>query len=201
MTRIIFVRHGETEWNKEHKIQGQTDIRLSKEGIEQAKKLAERLKNEKIDAIYTSTLSRTIDTAKEINKYHNLKIEKCRELDEINFGIFEGMTWEEVNKKYPDIQNERNKDIYNYEIAKGESYKQLWERVHKKILEIERRYPKGNILIVGHGGAKIVMLMNFLNKTFNEVRKDDIKNASLTIFNIEKGKVEFHTINDGSHLT
>ena len=118
----------------------------------------------------------------------------------MNYGVFEGLTWEEAKEKCPEIYKERLQNVYDHKVPKGESFKELWQRVHKKILEIERKYPKGNILIVGHGGAKIVMLMNFLNKTFDEVRKDKIKNASLTIFNIEKGKVEFRTINDGSHL-
>lgn len=201
MTKIIFVRHGQTEWNKEHRVQGQSDTKLNNEGKKQAKKIAKRLKDEKIDAIYTSTLSRTVDTAKEINKYHNLKIEKLKELDEISFGIFEGMSWDEAEEKYPEIMNEREKNKYEYKLPKGESFEELWQRIHKKILEIEKKHKGQNVLIVGHGGAKIVMLMNFLNKTFDEVRKDDIKNTSITIFNIEKGKVKLHIINDHSHLT
>jgi phosphoserine phosphatase len=201
MTKILYVRHGETDWNKENRIQGQSDTKLNKLGKEQAKKIAERLKNEKIDAIYTSTLSRAIETAKEINKYHKLKIQKSKELNEINFGVFEGKTWEEIEEKYPKTMGERKKDVYYHKFSKGENYDELWKRIYKKILEIEKKHPKENVLIVGHGGAKITLMMNFLKKTYYEVRKYKIKNTSITIFDIEKGKVEFHTINDHAHLT
>ncbi len=201
MTRILFVRHGETDWNKKNRIQGQSDSKLNNEGKKQAKQIAERLKGEKIDAMYTSTLSRAIETAKEINKYHNLKIEKSKELNELSFGKLEGMTWKEARKKYPKMFEEREKNKYEFKPEKGESFKELWKRVHKKILEIEKQHPKENVLIVGHGGAKIVMMMNLLNMRFDEVLEKGIKNTSITIFDIEKGKVEFHTINDYSHLT
>ncbi len=200
MTKILFVRHGETKWNMDGRIQGQTDIKLSKKGKEQAKKIALRLKDENIGAIYTSNLIRAIDTAKEINKFHNLRIQKSPELNEINFGIFEGMTWDEAEAKYPEVVKEREKNQYKYKFPEGESYEEMWKRIHKKILEIEKKHPKENVLIVGHGGAKRLIMTNFLFSDFNEIKKKGIQNTSITIFDIEKGKVEFHTINDHSHL-
>ncbi len=201
MTRILFVRHGETDWNKEHRIQGQTDTKLTEEGKKQAKRIAERLKDEKIDAIYTSTLSRAIDTAKKINKYHNLKIEKCKEFNELSFGMYEGMKWDEVKEKHPKVFEEREKNKYEFKPEKGESFKELWQRFHKKLLEIEKKHPNENVLIVAHGGAKIGMMINLLHMKFDEIIKNGIRNTAITIFDIEKGKVEFHTINDHSHLT
>ena len=98
MLKLIIVRHGVTEWNKEGRLQGKKDIPLSKEGEEQADKLAKRLKDEKIDKIYASPLKRACKTAEIINKYHKLPINIEDGLREISYGIFDGISKEEREK-------------------------------------------------------------------------------------------------------
>jgi broad specificity phosphatase PhoE len=200
MTKIIFVRHGETVWNKQNRVLGWKNIRLSKLGREQAVKLAKRLKNEKIDAIYTSKLSRAVDTAKEINKFHKLKMISVPELNEVNFGIWEGVTWDEAKEKYPDVYTEREKRIYNYKLKKGESNKEVWTRVYKVITDIIEKHPDKTVLIVSHGAVKMLLLRHYLKKSIKELRKEKYHNAGITILEIKNKKAKFHVINDVSHL-
>jgi len=92
VTKIILVRHGQTLWNNIGKYQGHTDVPLSKTGIEQASKVAKRLKNDKITAIYSSDLKRAKQTAEIIALEHNLPVITNTRFREINFGVWEGKT-------------------------------------------------------------------------------------------------------------
>ncbi len=179
MTKLFLVRHAETCWNREKRLQGQINTRLSKLGKQQAKKIAQRLKDEKFDAIYTSQLSRAIDTAKEINKFHNKKIILCPELNEIKFGIFEGLKREDVKKKHPKMYKEREKKIYTYRIKNGESFKDVWKRVNKILKVIIKKYPAGNVLVVGHGATKMLIIKKYLKKPFKQVRKERYHNTGI----------------------
>ncbi|MDR1702565.1 MAG: histidine phosphatase family protein, partial [Sporomusaceae bacterium] len=102
MTKIILVRHGQTSWNLEKKYQGQSDIELSPLGILQAEKVGERLSSEKIDAVYASDLSRAFKTAAYIAIKHNLPVKTVPQLREIRFGLWEGLTFTEINAQWQD---------------------------------------------------------------------------------------------------
>src|SRR3989344_6985915 len=96
-TVIHLVRHGQTLWNEMHKLQGWSDIPLTAKGKEQAKEVANRLRGHTIHAIYSSTLSRARETAEEIARHHNLSVQTEDSFKEAGFGVFEGMTWEEIS--------------------------------------------------------------------------------------------------------
>ena len=100
MTRLYLARHGQTEWNRLSKVQGRTDIELSETGIIQAKLLAKRMKRENIDVIYSSNLKRALKTAEAIAEYKNFSINESEKYQEICFGPWEGMTINEIKKKY-----------------------------------------------------------------------------------------------------
>jgi len=95
--RLLIIRHGETEYNSKKIFQGTINEKLNQNGINQANKLSLRLKDEKIDLIFSSTLDRAKKTAEIINKYHNLNIQFKDELKEKNFGDLQGKPWEELN--------------------------------------------------------------------------------------------------------
>ena len=101
MTKLILVRHGETEWNDSARFQGQTDIPLNARGRAQAAQVAQRLLRETIAAIYSSDLSRALDTAREIAREHNLAVNVSEQLREASFGSWEGLSFDEVRVKFP----------------------------------------------------------------------------------------------------
>ena len=122
MTKIIFVRHGQTEWNVLGRYQGQTDVALSPLGIEQAEKLAAHFPVDKIEAVYSSDLARAMKTASCVADRFGLTVEPRPELRELNFGDWEGLTYDEIVAKWPDaLQNFfQHPDVL--EIPHGESF-------------------------------------------------------------------------------
>ena len=102
MTRVYLVRHGQTEWNKSLTFRGRIDIPLNERGHREAEAIAEALKDKKIDAIYTSPLRRSIETTQPTAKFFNLEIRPFQGLIDINYGDWEGLTFDEVKKRYED---------------------------------------------------------------------------------------------------
>lgn len=150
--KLIIVRHGETKWNRENRLQGQKDIPISRIGLHQAKALAKRLSKIKIDIIYTSILRRAVRTAEEIKKFHSeTEMVKEKSLNETSFGIWEGLQMDCIKKKYRGLYKKREKDKFNFKVPKGESQKMLRERVKRVIDKIIKKYRNNTILIVGHG--------------------------------------------------
>jgi probable phosphoglycerate mutase len=101
LTRVIAVRHGETEWNVATRIQGQLDIGLNETGREQARRVARALAGEALDAVYASDLQRAVDTAQAIAAQAGLAVQTDAALRERGFGEFEGLTWAEVEQLHP----------------------------------------------------------------------------------------------------
>lgn len=122
MTKIIFVRHGQTEWNVLGRYQGQTDIALSPLGIEQAEKLAAHFPVDKVEAVYSSDLVRAMTTARCVADRFGLTVEPRPELRELNFGDWEGLTYDEIVAKWPDALNNFFQHPDVLEIPHGESF-------------------------------------------------------------------------------
>lgn len=142
---IYFVRHGETSYNVERRIQGQLDIPLNDNGISQAMIIAEKLKNIHIDRIYSSPLRRTKETANVINKYHNLDIIFDDRLKEFYGGHFQG-------RVYPEMTDEEKTSIlYEPEKWHGETNESFRDRAVEFYNEIKDI--QGNIVVVSHGGV------------------------------------------------
>lgn len=161
---LILTRHGETEDNLKKIAQGWKDTILSKTGVEQAKKLAKRLKDEKIDVIYSSDLKRASKTAKEVNKYHNKKIILDKRIREINKGDNSGKFSFEVEKTHP----ERGVDWHKKRHPNGESFEDLRERVKDFLDYLSKKHTDETILIVTHGGTLLTFKNLFENKPFKE---------------------------------
>lgn len=186
--KLIIVRHGETEENKKRIIQGHMEGKLSEEGVNQAKKVGERLKNEKIDVIYTSDLGRAINTAKEIAKYHpHTKLIKRKEIREWGYGKLEGKQMDEINYDY-------NKTLPHYfEENKVEEESKIIERVTKFLNELVKKHEGENVVVVTHNGT-INVFYKILDKNYKE--KSKFENTSIHIY--ENGK--FTKVNCIKHL-
>lgn len=199
MRKIIVVRHGETQWNRELRYQGQTNVDLNEEGIRQVERLAQHLKDEKIESIYSSDLKRAYKTAEAIAKYHSLKIKKTKLLREIHYGIWEGMYLFEVKEKYPEILSEWIKSPFNTVIPEGESIKSFARRIKRAIDKILKE-TVGNILIVSHGGPIKIILTYLLGMDLSQVRIFRQDNTALNIIEEEGERRILTLMNDTCHL-
>ncbi len=149
MKKIILVRHGQTDWNRENRIQGELDIPLNERGKREAKEIALRLAHTVIDHIYSSRLSRAYETAIEIAKLHKLKILTDPRLDELGQGKWEGMKVSEVRRLYPDFYSKWEKDPTSVTPPEGKSVREVFKKV--KEFWAENILPgKGTVVIVAH---------------------------------------------------
>ena len=141
MTTLLLARHGETDWNRELRIQGSSDIALNELGREQARVLAQELADVPLDAIYSSDLSRARETAEAVAKTHALEVRLDSRLRERAFGSWEGLTREDVAA----LPNGSRHD--------GESDDEVRERVLAAVQAIADVHPGEQVLVVGHGGS------------------------------------------------
>jgi len=159
-TRIHLIRHGQVAGHDQPRYNGQTDVALTDVGIEQYHSLKERLAETKISACYTSDLSRCTIGACIICDQLGLEPVARRELRELNIGIWEGMTWQEITERWPEEWQARLADLVNYRVPQGENLLDVQARVMPVIAEIIERHKGQEILVVGHGGVNRVVLLN-----------------------------------------
>jgi len=147
------VRHGETAWNRDTRIQGHTDIDLNEHGRWQAARLGLALREEPIAAIYSSDLKRARDTAQAVADHHGLPIHTHIGLRERGFGRFEGHTWDELALRYPTETLAWRKRMPDFAPPGGETLEQLRDRVVMAVDELARQHLGEQILLVAHGGV------------------------------------------------
>ena len=167
--KLYIVRHGETEWNVIKRFQGQLNTPLTEKGIKKLKETGKKLENVLFDEVYTSELGRTVASAEiilnENNGYKNNKLElqQLAELNEVYFGVWQGLTYEEVFLKYPEEGNNYFYNVKNYkaENVEAEKLEDALERFLKGINKILDSHESGNILVVTHGTV-FEMFMNYV---------------------------------------
>lgn len=141
-TRILLVRHGETDWNAEQRWQGQTDTPLNERGRDQALQLAEEMAGERVDAVYSSDLVRAHETARIVAGRLGLDVTVVPGLRERQFGSWEGMRDEEVEHRFPGLGSAPD----------AEPREDMAGRVWESIEAIARTHPGQTVLVVAHGG-------------------------------------------------
>lgn len=195
-TRLILIRHGLTEWNTRKKYCGSTDIGISRKGRKQAARLKARLEKEKIGSVYFSTKRRAIETAKII--FAHAKIYKIAALREMNFGIFEGLTFAQIMRRYPVVYRKWLANPFETVIPGAELLKDLRKRVAKAIKQIISAREGETIAVVCHGGV-ISAFMTYILKSDN-FWKYIPDSASLTIIEFSRRKAKVKIFNDTAHL-
>ncbi|HAL61839.1 MAG TPA: hypothetical protein DCP08_05460 [Chloroflexi bacterium] len=203
-TRLLLVRHAETDWNLEGRYQGQSDLPLNERGRKQAKLLAERLRGEGIEAIYASDLSRAYETAKIIAEAVGQEVKALESLREVDTGVWTGLTFEEVESGYPKHLREWRADPLRVRRLEGESYLALFERTKAAIREIVEAHPEQTVLVVGHGGNMKCIVLDALgvgaDRGIGMASRFAADNASLHILQYDGDGVLIETINDTCHL-
>ena len=204
MTRILLARHGETEWNAIRRVQGWTDIPLSAKGLAQAEALATRLSHTRLNAVYTSDLSRAARTAAPTAARHGLTVQTVPELREKGFGDWEGLNQADLERDYPDLW-------HRYHVARdlealvpgGETWPQVQERLSTVLRRVLAAHPgpEETVLLVGHGGSGRALVLEALQAALPTLLCLHLDNASLS-------RLDFHNpgdsrvlfLNDTSHL-
>jgi probable phosphoglycerate mutase len=152
-TRILAIRHGETAWNVDTRIQGQLDIGLNDTGHWQARRVAQALAEEPLDAIYSSDLQRALDTARAIADHSGGTVQPEPGLRERHFGHLQGQTWSDIAQHWPqDAQRWRGRDP-DWAPQGGESLTALRERIAHTVATLAARHMGQQIVLVAHGGV------------------------------------------------
>ncbi|MEY2482399.1 MAG: hypothetical protein QOK24_927 [Verrucomicrobiota bacterium] len=195
--RIFLIRHGATVLTAEDRFAGATNVQLSDDGREQVHRLAARLRDENITAIYASPLDRTIETASILAQAHGLEVQTRDGLREISHGRWEQMTRKEVEQAFPDEAEAWEKDPYTFAPVGGESGLAVTARALPVLMDIVRAHPASNILVVSHKATIRLLLSSLLGfdprryrdnldqnpAALNIVDFKDAVSARLTLFN------------------
>ena len=200
MSRLLLVRHGETELNSAERYWGATDVTLSPVGLGQAERLRNRLATEKIDAVYSSDLKRALLTAKTIASRHKLEVITCPELREINFGQLEGLTFDQVSQLYPEVARlwlERNPRL---KYPGGESLDELNSRVSSFVGRLKKHAEEETMLIVAHSGVLRTLLCQLLDIELRHRWQLRLDLASLTVIETYSQGAILTLLNDLSPL-
>lgn len=200
MSRLLLVRHGDTKSNSREKFWGKTDVELSAAGIEQAERLRDRLAAEKIDAIYTSNLQRASVTAGIIAARHQVAVTACAELCEIDFGEIEGLAFNELGQRYPELTKSwlaRNPDL---QYPGGERLSDFNQRVSTFLGRLEKHAIGETILITAHSGVLRTLMCQLLGIELERRWQFRTDLASLSILETHPQEAVLIRLNDLSHL-
>lgn len=196
--KIILVRHGETIWNRENRVQGLSDIELTERGKKQAEQLAQSLKDETIDVIVSSPLKRAYQTARAIQQFHDVNIEVDRDLLELDQGDFEGLTFRELREDHASFLEQWAIDPSSIDIPNGESLAGLQDRAWRVVERLLRK--NKNAVIVSHNFTITTIVCRILDLRLSKMREACVDVASKTLVEIEGDAITICCFNDTSHL-
>lgn len=185
MGKIILIRHGQTDMNKDQLYYGRLDVPINETGKEQAENTRKNLVELEIDydKIYSSPMKRAYETAEIVN-YKNLEIEKDDELREMDFGIFEGLSYKEIIKKYPEEMEKLKKDWKTYSYVTGENPFMLQKRALKFLEKIDKNK---NNMVVTHWGIICTLLSFLFSSELEGYWKYQVKNGGIVIIEFADG--------------
>ncbi len=204
-TQILFIRHGETEWNRIKRIQGHIDIPLAASGVEQAQRLAQRLAHEvregaRLDAIYSSDLQRAQQTAQPIATALGLSLQLSDGLRERLYGAFQGHDSNEIAARFPDEYAQWQTRDPGFAPPDGESQRAFYQRVLHALEPIVAAHPGGRIACVAHGGVLDCVYRFARGRSLDVPRDYPLLNTSVNIVDMEKDRATVLSWGDVAHL-
>lgn len=200
VTRILLIRHGETDWNREARIQGHRDIPLNEIGRRQAEHLRARLAGEGIEAAYSSDLSRVYETARIALADPDLPIHRTAELREVSFGDWEGKRWAEVEQAFPEEVARYRREFGQYAPPGGESLTALRERAIRVFRRISADHRDRVVAVFSHGGPCRAILAHVLGLDVTRSRRFGMGNASVHVIEGNGDDAQVVLLNDTGHL-
>lgn len=199
MTKLFLVRHGRSTWNAERRIQGKADPPLDEVGRQQARRLAGRLRGDPPIALYASPLQRARDTAEIVAGVLNVPVKIDPRLKEHDVGDISGLTWEQVQKRYPELSRRYERSSEEVSFPGAEDDTSFRERVTAALDEILVQHEEEPICVVTHGGVLGTYLNHLigLSSNFSPFR---FGNASLSIVDVNSTCPRVVLLNDTCHL-
>jgi 2,3-bisphosphoglycerate-dependent phosphoglycerate mutase len=201
ITRITAIRHGETAWNVDTRIQGQLDISLNEKGRWQAAQAASALAAERIDAIVSSDLSRAYETAQFVAKPHGLLVYTEPNLREREFGLFQGKTFAEIEAQHPEDALRWRKRVPDFAPDGGESLLIFRERVAQCLRRLAAQFAGKHLVIVSHGGVMDILYREATGLDLAAPRSWQLGNASINRVLWNGEHLSLVGWSDTSHLT
>ena len=200
-THLIVIRHGETAWNRERRLQGQLDVPLNDTGRAQARALAAALTGEPIDAIYASDLGRALETAAPLAEALGLAVRPERNLRERCYGDLQGMTYAEVAEQRPEDFARWQARVPDYAPRGGESLLTFQERTVEIALSLSRRHPGERRAVVAHGGVLDCLYREATGMTLEAPRQHELLNASVNRLRSDSTHLTLLQWGDVNHLS
>ena len=178
-TRIVAIRHGETDWNAATRIQGQLDIGLNELGRWQAQRLADALADAALDAVYASDLARARDTAQPLARRAGLTVHTDPGLRERGFGVFEGLTFDEIEQRFPDGARRWRQRDASFGPDGGETLNGFYARAVATVTALAARHRGQHIAVVAHGGVLDALYRAATRVALDAPRTWQVGNASI----------------------
>lgn len=202
MTNIYLIRHGEAEGNIFRRAHGWHDGRLTAKGQRQTDALAERFRDIHVDALYSSDLSRAVDTAAAITKYHDVPLITDPRLREIHVGTWEDLPWGNIAREQPEAMDAFNNDPDEWQVSGGENFRQVKRRMLTAIQDIDRRHDGQTVVCISHGmaiRALLALIMGVSSKEIYKLPHGD--NTAVSLLSVQDGRPTVSWYNDSSHLS
>jgi probable phosphoglycerate mutase len=199
-TRILLVRHGETDWNATGRIQGQRDTPLNATGHEQARRAAQRLAREPVRALYSSDLARAFQTATIIGQTLGLTVVTSPRWRERQYGVWEGLTPAEIRAGYPELFAKWRARSPEFVPPQGETRSQLLIRALTELHTIARRHAGEMVVVVTHGGLCYVLINHILESIDGDRREFTFGNASIHTLEVSGDRWSVIAMNETAHL-
>ena len=204
MTELILLRHGETEWNRELRFQGQVDVPLNATGHAQAQRLAQRLAGEPIDHLVSSDLSRARQTAdpfaRQVQASRGIGLDVDAALREQAFGRIDGMRVEDIKRDHADVWAGWTQFQSDYVVPDGESTRQFHTRVMAALWQLVASHPGRTLAVVTHGGVLDMVFRTARGLGLEGPRQCAIPNAGISRVRMQDGVVELLQWADTAHL-
>ena len=201
MVRVILVRHGETEWNRLRRIQGgNSNTPLNEKGEQQAESLALRLRSEGIQAIYSSPLQRSLDTAQAIARHYQMEVDLEPDLIELNLGELEGTLIDDLGKSYNELLITNSQGEVLPRLPGGESLIEVQQRAWSVIQGLVSQHPEGVIVVVSHYFAILTIICSALNLPLSQMGRLRVGPGSISTLIFDEQAPRLVLFNDTCHL-
>ena len=200
MGRLLLVRHGETPWNFDGRLQGSTDVDMSNKGREQARLAGRRLSTTAIDLAYSSDQSRARETAEIILEGRDIPLHAIPELRERSHGVFEGLTAKERQQRYPEMFAASVLNNLDFAPTGGETFRQTNRRMAAWAKGFQDAHLDKTVLVVGHGGTLRAAILGWLDLPDHATFRFLMANCGLSIIDTYPDNAVLRLYNDTSHL-
>lgn len=200
MVKVILIRHGETDWNKQQVFRGRIDVALNEVGLAQAKAVVTSLKDVQIDAIYSSPLSRALETAKILAGNRNIEVMLEEGFIDIDFGKWQGLSHQKVKEKHKDLYEMWLAEPQMVTFPEGENLQKVLTRSMKALEKVIKNHPGETVAVVSHRVSNKVLLCSVLGLDLSHFWYIKQDTCAINRFEYKNGRFYLTLLNDICHL-